>query len=42
MFGASSKLASVMELGYNTTKTLKTKFDKLGTVRIQDTYNFRA
>ena len=26
----------------NTTKTLKTRFDKLGTIRIQDIYNFRA
>jgi len=26
----------------NTTKTLKTRFDKLGTIRIQDIYNFKA
>jgi len=26
----------------NTTKTLKTRFDKLGTIRIHDIYNFRA
>jgi len=26
----------------NTTKTLKTRFDKLGTIRIQDIYNFRT
>jgi len=26
----------------NTTKTLKTRFDKLGTIRIKDIYNFKA
>ena len=26
----------------NTTKTLKARFDKLGTIRIQDIYNFRV
>ena len=26
----------------NTTKTLKTRLDKLGTIKIQDIYNFRA
>ena len=29
-------------LSANTTKTLKTRFDKLGTIRIQDIYNFKA